>query len=930
MEWIPIGGAGVAGAAGATGPSGSAGTPAPEVVSSTVAVIYGLRGNDSVCGFSGTMTLPTAHVDYAHLTWIQIDALISGSVLPVPIATVPGHTAAWTSPPNDLPLLMKVGTQSWTLRFTAINEAGAPSPAPYVSGAVTVAASLVTGFTSAADSAVRTVDNSIARQVLTRIDFVPILSGGVVPQNVTYWLPSAKDITKFVWVGWKVMPSVGATISVNRLVPAVAATWVMYCAAGPIGGDPSVELSAAQVIALGGVASSGFAVATVATPAANVVTAASVGAAVNKLDADGTQYAEIPGGVYIDPPVATDTNFFVRITMEQFNAANVSIAAEKEHGGTMIVGGTHTLEAFPTVYGGGLAYVRYRLYVANRNSQTTGDFTNTTTNTKQTTCWSGADHYDVTITTPSGKLKADRLDPATVGTGLTLTAAGVKFATSNLSDMLMNPGFEDGVNGTTNIPHWTGTGAYSLLTNPVAYSGANVLYLNGSASVFGEAISVRPGDQLYVEAYVQFQYVSGSPTGALDVILETRDAAGVLVGSPSYIPVTGYANATAAGVLNTWTRIKANATVPAGVSSIRVWISTSSIAGVGAAFFVDNVLVSRQVPTGPGTEMDGFGGVKAKMTGPLYTDIANNIDIRLAGDFVVTTGPTPTLSQYSVDLGKAVGFSTAEFDGGLGVGLLIIKALAVTKLVAGNALFTGQATFAYKSTLGVEGGIVTISAAGITLAEKITSPTATVTIASAGISIVKGSTSVQIAAASITFADSNSNVLTMSSGGIIASKGTKSVQITASNISITDGVGTVVLSGTDITISRGGSASVVITAAAVTINDGKLTLNSGGVTTEITNAAAGALGGSAAGFHSKLNGTATEVFLAAGQMLMLTSTSNFSCSAGTCSGSITGSGGFLIAGGAVWQMTNLPTASPGAGSKRFWYDTATNNVKYAP
>jgi len=124
---------------------------------------------------------------------------------------------------------------------------------------------------------------------------------------------------------------------------------------------------------------------------------------------------------------------------------------------------------------------------------------------------------------------------------------------------------------------------------------------------------------------------------------------------------------------------------------------------------------------------------------PLYKDVSNNLSIQISNDFVVSGGK---LTQNLVDLAKANNFDTSQFTKSGGV--LIINALAVNKLVAGDALFAGQVTFAYAG-----GGKVTINSSGLTLADSNTSPSATVTISSSGINLVRGTSSVSITASSV-------------------------------------------------------------------------------------------------------------------------------------------------------------------------------------
>jgi hypothetical protein len=185
--------------------------------------------------------------------------------------------------------------------------------------------------------------------------------------------------------------------------------------------------------------------------------------------------------------------------------------------------------------------------------------------------------------------------------------------------------------------------------------------------------------------------------------------------------------------------------------------------------------------------------------------------MHIASDFVVTGG---VLNQSFVNLAKSVGFDTAIFGGGGGSNLTI-NSLAVNKLAAGDALFAGQATFAYSG-----GGKLTLNSAGLTIADKSTSPTATLTLASGSATFQNGSLNSLVATAyGVTIQDNTGAFVTVASGGILVQKGANYVNVTGGGVAIVGG------SLTSPSITGG------------TISGSTMVLTANGVTTKINNSA---------------------------------------------------------------------------------------------
>lgn len=258
----------------------------------------------------------------------------------------------------------------------------------------------VTGFTSVGEIGTRYV-TSPDRLVHMTVGFVPICP---TPQPVTYLISPDNGAT-WIWIGWQKMQNAGQQLRVDRLAPGATAQWKVACAAGNLGGDPSpIPDAALNTMYVGVVRSNSFTVVGLSTPPATTGITATIGTCSNIVSADGfTQYGRIPGVQYHDPTGPT-TAFFVRISVQILDAGFHALAAEQPYGGTQITGGDHTEAPLLVTYVPGLAFVRYKFYLANRNSQGGGDFADPTTNTLQMVAYNGAapaDHYDVPVHVPA-------------------------------------------------------------------------------------------------------------------------------------------------------------------------------------------------------------------------------------------------------------------------------------------------------------------------------------------------------------------------------------------------------------------------------------------------------------------------------------------------------------------------------------------------
>jgi len=130
----------------------------------------------------------------------------------------------------------------------------------------------------------------------------------------------------------------------------------------------------------------------------------------------------------------------------------------------------------------------------------------------------------------------------------------------------------------------------------------------------------------------------------------------------------------------------------------------------------------------------------------------------------------------------------------------------------GDALFAGQATFAYSG-----GGKVTINSLGITLADNNSSPLHTVAVGSGGItiarsgggtvsvnstgvSVARGGFAVTITSVSVVLQNGSGDFLQLDSSGLTVSRGANTLSIGASSIVLSNGPSALTVSSTQITL----------------------------------------------------------------------------------------------------------------------------------
>lgn len=213
-----ISGVGGGGGIGPAGPPGAAGTgiAAPNVTA-TAAVFYEEWANSQRFGFSGIITLPTGHADYAHLNRIDVMAVDSSgtSFLISSFTEWVGATIAYSGTVDEQP----AANETWSVEFIVYNETGAPSPSPYTVGALVVSAAGLTSVSAAeVADAVWQDDN---QGLHTVVAVTPV--AGTLPLVVTLWL-DFDDGAGWVWQGWWRITTGGQVIRIGDPVDSTEGT----------------------------------------------------------------------------------------------------------------------------------------------------------------------------------------------------------------------------------------------------------------------------------------------------------------------------------------------------------------------------------------------------------------------------------------------------------------------------------------------------------------------------------------------------------------------------------------------------------------------------------------------------------------------------------------------------------------------------------
>lgn len=520
------------------------------VVSGTTAVpAYSLWSNASTFSFNGIIVVDDANANWSHTQAISVTAYgpsaPNGSDVAYLVSpfTIASHQITYNGLSGAF--LQAAITEAWTVKFTAWDENGIPAPNPVVITGISVQPSSVATIT-AAEISPRFQDQN--QGILTKVTSTITLTGGQVPQNVTFWLSRDNGATK-LGQGWTKVTASPATITLpypktlsptgyfdGFYIPESAnETWIVYAAAGAFTDANPPAVSAA---------STPFTVLKVQPPSALGVTTASSQASVNFIDGMGIPDWEIPLVQWTDPDITHSGNanfdinaWFTVLTFQCTDSAGnpaPGAASANDQGGdevevarAPVLGGavqTCTgINSFGFNPPGSIyTYACLRLYTVNRLSTTS--WKDATNSVKQTTCWSGANKLLVNF----GSFPGANLAPSAFAPNVTSPTATVNFVT---------------VGG---LPKWNLTGQMTL---PNPFTAIKRIHLTAQglpeivaipSAFFGTAPFTLAGQVL---SYATQNFDRDTVTLGYTVVFSVENADSILSGSaPSVgISVTGTA-----------------------------------------------------------------------------------------------------------------------------------------------------------------------------------------------------------------------------------------------------------------------------------------------------------------------------------------------------------------------------------------------------
>jgi hypothetical protein len=218
------------------------------------------------------------------------------------------------------------------------------------------------------------------------------------------------------------------------------------------------------------------------------------------------------------------------------------------------------------------------------------------------------------INPASSGLPLDFVDPTTTGKGLTPDLSGLKISTTDTTNSLDNPNFED-VAADGFAVHWKTDDPNVTLDATESYSGKRSIKVTGDGNQYKEfypinGIGVRPGDGAYVESYVK---AGAGANGSAYLLVAWLDEDQVWVTDTYGTPIS-------AGAATDWTRLAMVVQAPAGVSYMWVFPMATADCSAGA-WYCDSVksrpvVLSEELPAGV---INDIAIIDSSLFGPGFT-----------------------------------------------------------------------------------------------------------------------------------------------------------------------------------------------------------------------------------------------------------------------------------------------------------------------
>lgn len=522
--------------------------------------------------------------------------------------------------------------------------------------------------------------------------------------------------------------------------------------------------------------------------------------------------------------------------------------------------------------------VRFRVYAWSRRGL---DPTIGGTATRQMTCWTGADHFDVTPVTQPKATDLTTVNPNTTAniffvnpsTGLfDLTPQAI--STAYLGKAAVNAAQTNlaAINAATGLLA-VNAAVFNLQQTSVNFiSAIPTIASGGTGYVIGDTIDLT-GGTFSVQAVVT---VAGVSAGGVVTSVNVIQPGAYTVIPSNPVSTTG---GSGSGLMLTVAWGGGALAVNNGINVFTepMYLSQGSTAPVVALLNTGIFLYGVAGSGNTGLTTQPFVAIQS--TGILAAKSAT-------GGAVWIDGTTGSVNLYSVQTSAGVGNTAMAFTSVSAAGVVVQSAT----LTSGG--FTG---YFYQTTIGSSG-----------INTSFTNGTATVA-------------SMTLAAAGVTL-----NGPVIGGAGGFAAYWYQSI-LTASSLTLQFTNGSLI-----------GPSSIVLTTTGVAINQGTLVLNLNNTTTSMTNTTVGGLG--VAGIQVVANSSGQFSYVVPG----LFQGSNAAGTVGATVGIFGSTAGLAVANGSVnisltangsatiLSMSNLPSSSPGAGSKQFWYDPSDGDrIKYA-
>lgn len=578
---------------------------APNVTSATCSAYYvdsdggAETATGSLYGLKGTITLPTAHADYAHLRYIEIFATFADGVerfLAKKTAPYSGGVIAWQTQAWDRPAADSGITN---VEFRCFNDNSAQTAGPY-----TVAAVLITGQSTPPlqPSTTACTEDPLERYLdAVNLTHMYLRPTAVLPANhralwIEWWY-SRDDGVTWEWLGKRWVDST-EPFDVLHPVDANPQSWKVKGSTGNHSGQNGPDIA---------VVSLSFTIAGLGAVAADGATSITNASASYTVDFDKCPWAFYPVVQWTNPVGSTSFMHPMLFVKLYDQAGNLSPDPKYSDNGGKGQAATqaHYEEAAVQRYeeplgwglppmdepASGFRYFRLYLYAYTRAGQTT-----------LCNAWAGGASYGVLHVTENR-----RSDPPGAGLTLDSTTGKVKLATDNLSNLLMNPGFED------DLAHWSYSPG-TTIQSAVIYAGSKAARISGNNvginNVTGR-IGARPGDRFYFESWV---ISDPGADGTAWILIRCYNAAGAGIHDSTWVSTTDTGGA--------WKKLSTTVTCPAGTASVEVY-AIWLVGNTSGFWYVDSTLLGRILPA---DEMSlGSGLTNRSGTAVLATDNFANL-----------------------------------------------------------------------------------------------------------------------------------------------------------------------------------------------------------------------------------------------------------------------------------------------------------------